>query len=178
MKPTTKILLGAVAVISGSAAMAQDSGAPKPDPTHIPFILPKNIPWQGKDGTCPADNPCQWGDQTYLVAGDPSKPGLYAQLVRWNPGHFSTPHFHDKVRYISVLSGTWWVSSSNKWDTNKTYPLHAGTISQDLANTVHWDGTKSSEKEPAIIEIIGEGPVSTVLVDENGKPDPSRHPPK
>jgi quercetin dioxygenase-like cupin family protein len=178
MKVTYKFLLGAAAVIAGSTAMAQDSQSPKPDPTHVPFILPKNIPWQGKDGTCPADKPCQWGDQTYNVFGDPSKPGMYGQLVRWNPGHFSTPHFHDKDRYIVVLSGTWWVSSSNKWDPNHTYPLHAGTISQDLPNTVHWDGTKSNEKEPAIIEIVGEGPVSTVLVDENGKPDPSRHPPK
>jgi quercetin dioxygenase-like cupin family protein len=173
MKDAYKILLGAAVVIAGSAAMAQDSQAPKPDPTHIPFTVPKDIPWQGKATTCPAEKPCQWDDQTYTLFGDPSKPGIYGQLVRWNPGHFSTPHFHDKVRYITVISGTWWVSSSTKWDPNKTYPLHAGTIAQDAANTVHWDGSRSNDKEPAIIEIVGEGPVSTVRVDEDGKPLPA-----
>jgi quercetin dioxygenase-like cupin family protein len=171
VKLSPKIFLGLAAILAGGVAMAQDASL-KPDPKHIPFIIPKNIPWVGSPDTCPAEKPCQWGDQTYNLFGDPSKPGIYGQLVRWNPGHFSTPHFHDKVRYITVISGTWWVSSSNKWDPNKTYPLHAGTVSQDAANTVHWDGSKGGDKEPAIIEIVGEGPVGTVRVDETGKPLP------
>jgi quercetin dioxygenase-like cupin family protein len=130
-----------------------------PDPTHIPFILPGNIPWEGQAGR----------EQHYNVMGDPRKPGPYIQILKWWPGNFSKPHFHTQQRYIAVLSGTWWVSSSNHFDPNNTYPLPAGSLVQDNANTVHWDGAKAGG-EPVVLEIVGDGPAPNVNVDENGKP--------
>jgi hypothetical protein len=35
---------------------------------------------------------------------------------------------------------------------------------------VHWDGARLGEKEPAVLVLVGMGPVKTVQVDENGKP--------
>ena len=134
-------------------------GAP-PDPKNIPFVLPKDIKWTGRPGQ----------QETANLYGDPSKPGPYAILIKWYPGNFSRPHTHDKVRQIYVVSGTWWVSSSNVFDIRKTYPFHAGTQSQDVANTVHFDGARMGEKEPAVILLAGVGPVKSVSVDENGKP--------
>lgn len=84
----------------------------------------------------------------------------------------SRQHFHDQERYAYVISGTWWVSSSNVYDPSKTYPVHAGTVAIDRANTVHWDGARAGEKEPAILELVGIGPVKTIQVDEQGKPLP------
>ena len=130
-----------------------------PDPSHIPFILPENIPWEGRAGH----------EQHYNVMGDPSKPGPYIQILKWFPGNFSKPHYHEKQRYITVLSGTWWVSSSTHYDPDKTYPLPAGSLVQDNANTVHWDGSKAGG-EPVILEIVGDGPAPNINVDENGKP--------
>ena len=145
---------------SDKMAEVNDSGkANFPDPTHIPFILPANIPWEGQAGR----------EQHYNVMGDPSKPGPYIQILKWWPGNFSKPHFHTQQRYITVLSGTWWVSSSNHYDPNNTYPIPAGTLVQDNANTVHWDGAKAGG-EPVVLEIVGEGPAPNVGVDENGKP--------
>jgi len=69
-----------------------------------------------------------------------------------------------------VISGTWWVSTSNVYDEKTTYPVHAGTVAIDTANTVHWDGARTGEKEPAVLVLVGMGPVKTVQVDENGKP--------
>ena len=80
------------------------------------------------------------------------------------------PHFHDQERYAYVISGTWWVSTSNVYDEKTTYPVHAGTVAIDTANTVHWDGARLGEKEPAVLVLVGMGPVKTVQVDENGKP--------
>ena len=54
---------------------------------------------------------------------------------------------------------------------HKTYPLPAGTIARDVANTVHWDGAKD---EPVVLEIVGEGPAPNIHVDETGKPLPPR----
>jgi hypothetical protein len=52
------------------------------------------------------------GNQQAVLFGDPSKPGLYGVMTKWLAGnHFSRPHFHPNDRYITVLSGTWWVGS-------------------------------------------------------------------
>ena len=75
-----------------------------PDKGHIVFTLPKDIKWE------------KHGDDydEAVVFGDPNKYGVYGQAIRWNPGHNSTPHFHTTDRYIYVVSGTWWVSSSTR----------------------------------------------------------------
>ncbi len=169
--PVKRALVPAVAalVIAGFAVAQSDPRVgttvndpvgPVPDPSHVPVILPKDIKCVGKEGTA----------QTCNLFGDPSKPGLYGVIIKWWPGHFSKPHFHDQDRYAYVLSGTWWVSSSNVYDERTTYPVHAGTVSIDVKNTVHWDGARTGEKEPAVLELVGMGPVKTIQVDENGKP--------
>lgn len=153
------------------AAVHADVKAPEgkaPDASRITFSLPKDIKWRpnGPAGTKPGEA------DIANVYGDPSKPGPYAVLYRWHQGAFSRPHFHDKVRHIVVLSGTWWVSSSSTYDEKTTYPLHAGATATDEMNGIHWDGTRAGEKDPAIIYLYGEGPVATVFVDTNGKPYP------
>jgi hypothetical protein len=159
----------AVLLVSGLAgaqtdpklsATANDPPGPLPDPSHVPVVLPKDLKCQGKEGV----------SQTCTLFGDPSKEGLYGVIIKWWPGHFSKPHFHDQDRYAYVISGTWWVSASNVYDEHTTYPVHAGTVSIDVKNTVHWDGARAGEKEPAVLELVGMGPVKTIAVDENGKP--------
>jgi hypothetical protein len=159
---------------AGFAAIAQtdpkigttinDPPGPVPDPTHVPTTLPKDIKCDGKVGV----------QQTCYLFGNPNKPGLYGVIYKWYPGHFSKPHFHDMDRFAYVISGTWWVSTSNVYDERTTYPVHAGTVSEDVKNTVHWDGARTGEKEPAVLELVGMGPVKTIQVDENGKPKPGQ----
>ena len=90
-----------------------------------------------------------------MLFGDPSKPGIYGVVIKWYPGNFSQPHFHDQERYAYVISGTWWVSTSNVYDEKTTYPVQAGTVAIDTANTVHWDGARLGEKEPAVLVLVG-----------------------
>jgi quercetin dioxygenase-like cupin family protein len=147
-----------------AAATVTDPPGPLPDPSHVPVVLPKDIKCNGAVGV----------SQTCTLFGDPSKEGLYGVIIKWWPGHFSKPHFHDQDRYAYVISGTWWVSTSNVYDERTTYPVHAGSVSTDVKNTVHWDGARTGEKEPAVLELVGMGPVKTIQVDENGKPKPPR----
>jgi hypothetical protein len=90
--------------------------------------------------------------------GDPNKPGIYGVLIKWEPGHNSRPHFHSTDRYIYVVSGSWWVSSSTHYDPSKMYPIPAGTFVTDIKNTIHWDGAKA-ETGPCILLLVGEGPM-------------------
>src|SRR5882724_1530516 len=161
------ILIVAVGAAAPGVAHAQspkatinDPVGPPPDPTHIPIVLPADIKWNGQEGR----------QQQAVLFGDASKPGLYGVAIKWYPGNFSQPHFHDQERYAYVISGTWWVSTSNVYDEKATYPVRAGTVAIDKANTVHWDGARLGEKEPAVLVLVGMGPVKTTQVDENGQP--------
>jgi len=147
----------------GAKATINDPAGPLPDPTHIPVTLPKDIKWTGQEGR----------QQMGLLFGDPNKAGLYGVIYKWYPGNFSQPHFHDQERYAYVISGTWWVSTTNVYDEKTTYPVRAGTVAIDKANTVHWDGARTGEKEPAVLVLVGMGPVKTIQVDETGKPKPA-----
>jgi quercetin dioxygenase-like cupin family protein len=69
----------------------------------------------------------------------------------------SHPHFHPNDRYITVLSGTWWVGTGTKFAPDSTVPMPAGSYVVDLAKQVHFDGAKDV---PAVLEIVGEGPAT------------------
>ena len=168
------VLIPAAAALSLLAAPAfaetqeqlLTQGPPKtanllPDPGHIPLVFGKDIPWKGGEGS-----------KSATLFGDPSKPGIYGVLIKWEPGHNSQPHFHTTPRYAYVISGTWWVSSSTHYDPSKMYPAPAGTYVTDIPNTIHWDGARA-ETGPAILMLVGEGPVKTVRYVPK---DPSKPP--
>lgn len=124
------------------------------DPKAIAYKLPDQIKW--------ADDPI--GAKMAVIQGDPSKTGLYIVLVKWPPHHFSHPHFHPNDRFITVLSGTWWVGTGAKFDTESTVPLPAGTVVTHFAKQVHYDGAKDTQ---AMLEIVGEGPATATPVVEH-----------
>ena len=61
----------------------------------------------------------------------------------------------------------------NKYDPKLSFPMPAGSFLVDVANKVHWDGVRAGA-EPAVIYLVGMGPVKTVQVDEDGNPLPPR----
>ena len=136
------------------AAMAACGGAraQSPDPSVLSFKPADQIAWTGD----PAKGP--------LVAklwGDPAKPGPYAILVKWPPHQMSRPHTHPHDRYVTVISGTWWVGTGKVYDPDKTTPMPAGSIVTHFAGQPHYDGAKD---EPAVLEMVGQGPATTTPV--------------
>jgi hypothetical protein len=116
------------------------------DPAAIAFKLPDQIPW---GAVTPS------GNQQAVLAGDPSKEGFYAVMVRWLPGHMSRPHFHPHDRFIAVLKGTWWMGSGSHFDPEATVPAPAGSFVTHFARGVHYDGAKA---EPCELLIVGQRP--------------------
>ena len=119
------------------------------DPSAISIQLPKDIKWvehANKSGA------------TAVLHGDPSKPELYVLLEKWYPHNNSRPHFHQNDRYITVLSGTWWVNTGPKYDMSSAVPLPAGSYVTHFAKTIHYDGAKEGE---CILEIVGMGPAQS-----------------
>jgi quercetin dioxygenase-like cupin family protein len=103
------------------------------------------------------------GNATAILAGDPSKPGIYVELTKWHPHHMSRPHFHPNDRYIYVISGTWWVGTGTKYDPDSTVPVPAGSYVTHYAKQVHYDGAKDEE---VVLEIVGEGPATSTGAEQ------------
>ena len=93
---------------------------------------------------------------------DPTKPGYYMVMNRFKPGNFSKPHFHPNDRFITVVKGTWYVGTGNKWDKDATVPVKAGGAVTHFGKQVHYDGAKDEE---VILIITGEGPATLMPVN-------------
>ena len=117
------------------------------NPAAVAYTLPDKIGWKV--------NP-NGADQAVLF-GDPAKEGLYIYLVRWHAGHMSHPHFHPNDRFITVLSGTWWVGTGTKFDPDATVPMPAGSYVVHYGKQVHYDGAKEGD---TVLLIVGEGPAT------------------
>ena len=140
-------LLAAAALFSGSAA-AQPA---MPDPAHLQFRLPRDIQWRPASGGIA---------ETANLFGGAGTPGPYATAVHYFPGKFSEAHTHNHDRHIYVVSGTWWVGTSDKVDPDKAMPIPAGSYVKHVAGKIHWDGAKNEDVRLVIFG-IGQGAGST-----------------
>ncbi|MGH9480842.1 MAG: cupin domain-containing protein [Terriglobales bacterium] len=145
------VALAAVsALAAGPAALRPPQHAvqdPWLDPAALVYTQPSQIHW--------VSDPV--GAQTAVIAGDPARPGLYVMLVKWSPHHMSQPHWHPHNRYITVLSGTWWVGTGAHFDPGHTVAMPPGSVVTHFARHVHYDGAKDGG---CILEIVGEGPAT------------------
>jgi len=142
-RPYLLSALGFAVLLSLPAAKATDL-----NPAALQLQLPDQIKWE--------DNPAR-GESQAILAGDPEKPGLYVELVKWHAHHMSHPHFHPNDRFITVISGTWWVGTGTKFDPDSTKPLPPGSFVKHFGKQVHYDGAKD---EDTVLEIVGEGPAT------------------
>jgi len=118
------------------------------DPKAIKIELPKDIKWVASPS----------GSETAILAGDPSKPGLYIVLTKWLPHKNSRPHSHPNDRFITVLKGTWWVNTGSNYDPDGMKPLPTGSFVVHYGGQVHYDGAKDEE---CVLQIVGMGPADS-----------------
>jgi len=143
------LLLASAIAWAGAPAIAATT-----DPTHAIALLPDQIQWTKGVAS----------DQAWPI-GDKDKPGACLELIKWHPGHFSHPHYHNHARYAVVLEGTWWVSTSTKYDpANNTVPFPKGSVLTDLVKGTHYDGAKP-ETGDATIAIFMDCPLDAVSTE-------------
>jgi quercetin dioxygenase-like cupin family protein len=136
---TVVVILAAASLsihdLYGAQAVAIDRGSRD-------YTLPDQMRWtDAEDG------------KTSNLYGDPSKPGLYAYILKLGPNVWSKPHFHDNDRFVTVLEGTLWVGTG-KFDTQRTVPLKPGSFVRDVAGGIHFEGTKD---DGATLYFVGIG---------------------
>jgi hypothetical protein len=140
--------LAVAGIVSLAAAKPADL-----NPAAIMIQKPDQIKWSTENN----------GAQNAVVLGDPTKPGLYIVLTKWTAGHMSHPHFHPNNRYITVLSGTWWVGTGRKFDPASTVPLPTGSFVTHYGKEIHYDGAKEGD---TVLEIVGEGPATNTPAED------------
>ena len=118
------------------------------DPKAINIKLPKDIKWVATAG----------GSEQAVMAGDPSKPGLYIVLTKWLPHKNSRPHSHPNDRFITVLKGTWWVNTGANYDPDGMKPVPVGSYVIHYGGQVHYDGARDEE---TVLQIVGMGPATS-----------------
>ena len=123
------------------------------DPKAINIQLPKDIKWVTTAG----------GSEQAIMAGDPSKPGLYVVLTKWPPHKNSRPHSHPNDRFITVLKGTWWVNTGANYDPAGMKPVPAGSYVVHYGKQIHYDGARDEE---CILEIVGMGPANSTSAEQ------------
>ncbi len=138
-------LLAATTLASGSSASL--------DPAVLRYTPPDQIHWVDTGG----------GALQAVLAGNPDQPGLYVVLVKWTAHHMSHPHFHPHDRFITVISGTWWVGTGHKFDPDRTVPMATGTFVTHYGRQVHYDGAKDGD---VVLEIVGEGPATPTPAEQ------------
>jgi hypothetical protein len=152
----SKILIRTVAATAAAITLVALFARPIAadlNPAALAFKLPKDIPWVDNGN----------GSVRAVLAGDPDKPGLYVILNKWKAHNMSRPHFHPNDRFITVLSGTWWVGTGSKYDPDSTVPMPPGTFVTHFGNQIHYDGAKD---EDAVLEIVGMGPATNTPAEK------------
>jgi oxalate decarboxylase/phosphoglucose isomerase-like protein (cupin superfamily) len=136
-------------LLLASLALPVSAFAGDIDRTIADFVVPKDIQWRrSAAGT----------NESAVLYGDLSKPGLYVARVKWLPGNMSRPHFHPNDRFFAVISGTWWMGTGDRFDPASTVPVPAGSYVIHYGNKIHYDGAKDEE---VVIQVWGMGPATS-----------------
>jgi len=149
MRSRTSLLFGVSVVVSLSGSTI----AAELNPAAVAYTLPDKIEWK----------PNSPGSEQAILAGDPTKPGLYVVMIKWLPGNMSIPHYHPNDRFIMVLKGPWWMGTGTKVDPAGMVPMPTGTFVTHFAKQLHYDGAKDEE---AVVLISGEGPATAIPAEQ------------
>ena len=142
----------ALGLVVGFEALGSARAAADLNPKAITIQLPAEIKWnKGR------------GSESAVLVGDPTKPGLYVVLQKWLAHNNSRPHFHPNDRFITVISGTWWVNTGPKYDLEGMKPVPAGSFVVHTGKEIHYDGAKD---EDCVLQIVGMGPATSTAAEE------------
>ncbi|MBN9589048.1 MAG: hypothetical protein BGN85_03000 [Alphaproteobacteria bacterium 64-11] len=150
-----RMLALASGLLAASAGAALAQAQATIDPARAIGLTPDKIEWQKGEAS----------DQAWPI-GNKDQAGPCLELIKWHPGHFSHPHFHEHARFGVVLDGTWWVSTSNTYDPDhNTVPFPKGSVITDLVGGVHYDGAKA-ETGDATIAIFMDCPLTSASAEK------------
>ncbi|MBA1143700.1 cupin domain-containing protein [Mesorhizobium neociceri] len=119
-----------------------------------------------KWGPAPAVLPA--GADLAVIAGDPSKNGIYVLRLKLPAGYKIAAHNHPTSEYVTVISGNFHIGMGDKLDETKGIELTSGGFGVAPQGMNHYAWTTSD----TIVQVHGEGPFAITYV--NPADDPSK----
>ena len=150
------LLLSTSLFLTASAAVAEDA-------THATVVMPDAIAWKDLPSL-------PKGALFAIIAGDPSKPGLFVQRIKLPPNYQIPAHTHPVPETLVVLSGTYNVGEGDKFDKGKTQALKVGAFYAGPAKHPHYVWTS----EETIFQMTAVGPFGIEYVNPAEDPRKSK----
>ena len=147
------------AVAGAALVLAEEAQTPG----HV-LIAPAGIKWGA---------PPPIFDQTAkfaVLAGDPSKEGMFTVRLKMPAGYKVMPHFHPTDEHVTVLAGTFALGMGDKFDKATAKHLPPGGYAVLPAQMHHYAVAITA----ATVQVSGMGPFSLTYV--NPADDPSQKP--
>ena len=133
-----KLLISAALIAMTGSALAQDVAK---------RIKADDVAWRG--------HPFFKGVESAVLIGDPTKPEVVVQRLKFPPNFQIAPHTHPYAEVVTVMSGSVGFGMGEKFDTAKGEIVKAGSVNVVPAKQSHfvWTGN-----EGGIVQIQFTGP--------------------
>jgi quercetin dioxygenase-like cupin family protein len=128
------------------------------------FINPKDIKW----GDVPPSIPK--GAKLAVLQGDPGKPGPFVIRLMFPPGYKLPAHAHAQDESLTVISGTFYFGTGDKFDMNKAHALGAGGFHALSGGDHHYAFAKAQ----TVVQINGMGPFNMTYVNADDDPQKAK----
>jgi quercetin dioxygenase-like cupin family protein len=106
-----------------------------------------------------------------VIAGDPTKPGLYTTRVKVPADVKLMPHRHPEDRIYTVISGVFYIGRGEEFDAEKLHAYPPGAVVVLPGGTPHFHWAKSGEY---VTQISAIGPLGMDYVDPQDDPRSDR----
>ena len=148
----------AVCALASAHALAADAMA---DPT---FISARDIKWGDPPPALPK------GAKFAVLYGDPGKAGPYVIRLMLPVGYKIAPHWHTLPENLTVISGTFYLSTGDTMDKAHAHALKEGGFHYLPAKAHHsaYAGSKT------ILQVHGEGPFDITYVNPADDPQKAK----
>lgn len=106
------------------------------------------------------------GAQAAILFGHPGKEGPFVLRLKFPAGFVVPPHRHSKDEFVTVISGTFSITSGEKVDRAAIKPLPAASFFHLPAGMPHYAVVEAE----TVVQINGIGPFDVKYVDPKDDP--------
>jgi hypothetical protein len=147
------------AVLAATVVLLLTLSPARPD--HVgEIITPSDVKWQEGPASLPK------GAKMAVLEGDPNKEGPFVLRIKLPDGFRVMPHTHPKDERVTVISGTLYLGTGDKFDEKAGNALPAGSYGRTAAGMKHFGWAKGE----TVLQLHGEGPWAIEYVDPKDDP--------
>jgi quercetin dioxygenase-like cupin family protein len=142
------------------AAVVVAALLPQPAFTQGPVASAVAVKWGAGPDFLPR------GARLAVLAGDPSKSGVYVLRLRLPNGYRIAPHYHPTDEHVTVLAGTFFVGMGDTAKTRGLTRLTGGGFITAPAKAHHY----ARAQGVTMLQVSGEGPFEITYVNSADDP--------